>query len=64
MGAIWRGIPAVPPGLPSNWIYRLRSSPIYIALHQGLKLTWAPAFFPAPFVYLGVTFASHLLVNL
>jgi hypothetical protein len=63
MGAIWRGIPAVPPGLPSNWIYRLRSSPRYIALHQGLKLRWAPAFFAALFVYFGVTLASHLLYN-
>ncbi|MDP3693971.1 DUF2235 domain-containing protein [Bradyrhizobium sp.] len=63
MGAIWRGVPAVTPGLPNNWIYRLRSHPRYIALHQGLKLRWAPAFFAALFVYLGVTFGSHLLYN-
>ncbi|QWG13415.1 DUF2235 domain-containing protein [Bradyrhizobium sediminis] len=63
MGAIWRGIPVAPPGLPDNWIYRLRSSPYYIALHEGLKRRWAPAFFAALFVYLGVTFASHLLYN-
>lgn len=63
MGAIWRGIPAVTPGLPNDWIYRLRSNPRYIALHQGLKLRWAPAFFAALFAYLGVTFASHLLYN-
>lgn len=63
MGAIWRGIPAVPAGLPTNWIYQLRSNPSYIALHQGLKLRWAPAFFAVLFVYLGVTFGSHLLYN-
>lgn len=63
MGAIWRGIPVVPPGLPNNWIYRLRSDPRYIALHQGLKLRWAPAFFAVLFVYLGLTFGSHLLYN-
>jgi uncharacterized protein (DUF2235 family) len=63
MGAIWRGIPAVPPGLPNNWIYRLRSHPYYIALHEGLKRKWAPAFFAMLFVYLGITFASHLLYN-
>jgi uncharacterized protein (DUF2235 family) len=63
MGAIWRGIPAVPSGLPENWIYRLRSNPYYIALHQGLKLRWAPAFFALLLVYLGITFASHLLYN-
>jgi uncharacterized protein (DUF2235 family) len=63
MGAIWRGIPVAPPGLPDNWIYRLRSNPYYIALHEGLKRKWAPALFAALFVYLGVTFASHLLYN-
>jgi len=45
MGAIWRGIPVAPPGLPNNWIYRLRSNRYYIALHEGLKRKWAPAFF-------------------
>ena len=63
MGAIWRGISVAPPGLPNNWIYRLRSNPHYIALHEGLKHKWAPAFFALLFVYLGVTFASHLLYN-
>src|SRR5690606_24177691 len=46
-----------------NWIYRLRSSKFYIAFHEGLKRRWAPAFFAALFVYLGVTFGSHLLYN-
>ena len=60
MGAIWRGIPVAPPGLPNNWIYRLRSNPYYIALHEGVKRKWAPAFFALLFVYLGITFASLL----
>jgi hypothetical protein len=63
MGAIWRGIPLAPPGLPNNWIYRLRSHRYYIALHEGLKRTWAPALFAILLVYLGATFASHLLYN-
>lgn len=63
MGAIWRGLPVASPGLPNNWIYRLRSNPYYIALHEGLKRRWAPAFFAILFGYLGITFASHLLYN-
>ena len=63
MGAIWRGLPVATLGLPNNWIYRLRSHPYYIALHEGLKRRWAPAFFAVLFVYLGITFASHLLYN-
>jgi uncharacterized protein (DUF2235 family) len=63
MGAIWRGAPDPPSGLPDDAIYRLRSSPLYIAFHEGLKRRWAPAFFAAMLVYLGVTFASHLLYN-
>ena len=45
MGAIWKGLPVAAPGLPNNWIYRLRSHPYYIALHEGLKRRWAPAAF-------------------
>jgi hypothetical protein len=63
MGAIWRGIAVVPAGLPNNWIYRLRSNPHYIGLHEGMKRKWAPAFFAALFVYGGATIASHLLYN-
>ncbi len=63
MGTIWRGLAIVPSGLPDNGIYRLRSHPTYIALHEGLKRKWAPAFFAVLFAYLGVTFTSHLLYN-
>ncbi|MGB8401085.1 phospholipase effector Tle1 domain-containing protein, partial [Bradyrhizobium sp.] len=63
MGTIWRGVPDAPSGLPNNFIYRLRSHPVYIALHERLKRRWAPAFFALLFVYLGFCLASHLLYN-
>jgi len=68
MGTIWRGVSnaavANPPsGLPTNFIYRLRSSRAYVAFHEKLKYQWAPAFFALMFVYLGLCLASHLLYN-
>ncbi|MBN9041722.1 MAG: hypothetical protein BGP05_03770 [Rhizobiales bacterium 62-47] len=63
MGAIWRRSPTAPQGLPDNWIYRLRSSRLYTAFHEGLKRRWAPALFAVLFVYLGLTLSSHLLYN-
>jgi hypothetical protein len=63
MAAIWQNRPSAPRGLPTGWIYRLRSSRPYRAVHEGLKRRWAPAFFAALFVYLGATLASHLLYN-
>jgi hypothetical protein len=63
MGTIWRGVPNAPSGLPNNLIYRLRSSPGYVAFHQKLKYRWAPFFFALMFIYLGDSLASHLLFN-
>jgi uncharacterized protein (DUF2235 family) len=63
MGTIWRGVPDTRPGLPNNFIYRLRSSPGYVAFHQKLKYQWAPSFFALMFIYLGACLASHLLFN-
>jgi hypothetical protein len=63
MGTIWRRSPSAPSGLPHSGIYALRSHPLYIGFHEGLKQTVAPAFFALMFVYLGLTFASHLLYN-
>ena len=63
MGAIWRRVTSAPSGLPDDAVYGLRSNKYYIALHEGLKRKWAPAFFALLFVYLGATFASHLLYN-
>ena len=64
MGSIWRGVTPASPGLPDNFIYRLRSNPYYIAFHEGIKRKWAPAFFALLFVYLGLSLASHLLYNI
>jgi uncharacterized protein (DUF2235 family) len=63
MNAIWQRTPAAPAGLPTDWIYRLRASPAYVWFHRQLKRRWAPTFFAVLFVYLGVTFGSHLLYN-
>lgn len=63
MGTIWRRAPCAPTKGPTNWIYRLRTSRIYVASHDWLKRRGAPAFFALLFVYLGVTLTSHLLYN-
>jgi hypothetical protein len=63
MGTIWRRAPCAPIKGPTNWIYRLRTSRIYVASHDWLKRRGAPAFFALLFVYLGVTLTSHLLYN-
>lgn len=52
------------PGLPTDIVYRIRTSPTYLAFHRGLKRGMAPAVFAVLFLYLGITFASHLLFNL
>jgi uncharacterized protein (DUF2235 family) len=64
MGAIWRKNPSAPSSLPDDGIYRLRSSPLYIWFHEGLKRRWAPALFALLFIYLGVSLVSHLLYNI
>jgi uncharacterized protein (DUF2235 family) len=63
MSTIWRQIPSAPSTLPNDWIYSLRSSPYYIAFHEGLKRRWAPIFFAMMFVYLATSLTSHLLYN-
>lgn len=63
MGTIWRGVGVTPSGLPDDFIYRLRSHPTYMALHDRLKRKWAPAFFALLLVYLCASVASHLAFN-
>jgi uncharacterized protein (DUF2235 family) len=63
MAAIWRKTPQAPTGLPDNSVYRLRSSRLYIAFHEGLKKKIAPAFFAVMFVYLAAGLASHFLFD-
>ncbi|MET3842279.1 DUF2235 domain-containing protein [Bradyrhizobium sp. OAE829] len=60
MASIWRKSPEAPQGLPDNWIYDLRSSPLYIRIQDTLKQKIAPGFFAAVFVYLGFALVSHL----
>ena len=60
MTSIWRKSPEAPSGLPSNWIYDLRSSPLYIGIQDTLKQKIAPGFFALVFLYFGLAFVSHL----
>ncbi len=60
MASIWRKTPEAPSGRPDNWIYGLRSSPLYIGFHDHLKRTIAPAFFAVVFFYLGLAVVNHL----
>src|SRR5947208_106851 len=60
MASIWRRTPEAPSGLPDNWIYRLRSSPLYIGFHDRLKRTIAPALFAVVFFSLGLAVVHHL----
>jgi uncharacterized protein (DUF2235 family) len=64
MGMIWRRAPSAPSGLPDNFIYRLRSNRHYIALHEGMKRKWAPAFFALLFAYVGIALANRLSYNI
>jgi hypothetical protein len=63
MATIWRKAPEAPSGLPGNWIYRLRSNPLYIGFHDKLKHRIAPGFFAVMFLYLGFAFVSRLSYN-
>jgi len=60
MATIWRRSPGAPSGLPANWIYELRSSPLYMRFHENLKRKIAPAFFALMFLYFGLALVSHL----
>ncbi|CAN7653078.1 DUF2235 domain-containing protein [Bradyrhizobium sp. LjRoot220] len=60
MASIWRKSPEAPTGLPDNWIYDLRDSPLYMRFHDDLKRKIAPALFAVAFVYLGLAVVSHL----
>jgi uncharacterized protein (DUF2235 family) len=63
MGMIWRRAPSAPSGIPKNFIYKLRSNPLYIAAHEGVKRKWAPAFFALLFAYAGIALANRMLYN-
>jgi uncharacterized protein (DUF2235 family) len=70
MGVVWRDsmdnrLGNVP--MPTDWLYRMRTSPAYIKLHDVLKRNVVPALFAVLFgvlvVYGGVTFLSHAAYN-
>jgi uncharacterized protein (DUF2235 family) len=66
MGQLWRGSidsKLTDPGLPTDPIYRLRTSRRFMRFHRTLKTKIAPALFAFLFFYLGITFGSHLLFN-
>ncbi len=52
------------PGMPTDLLYRIRTSAPYVRAHQALKTKIAPAVFAALFVWLGLTFLSHVLFNI
>ena len=64
MGAIWHPTRRSPSGLPTNWIYRLRSNKDYIGFHERMKRKIAPGFFALLFAYLGLALISHLAFNI
>ena len=67
MGIVWQkslSSKLVDPGQPTDLIYKLRTSRIYLAMHAALKKYIAPALFAFTFVYLGLTLTSHVLFNI
>ncbi|MET0968423.1 MAG: DUF2235 domain-containing protein [Tardiphaga sp.] len=64
MGAIWHPTRQSPSGLPTNWIYGLRSDKRYIGFHEGLKHRIAPGFFALLFAYFGAAIVSHVAFNI
>ena len=52
------------PGPATDALYRLRTHKIYKWLHRALKKHIVPALFAVVFVWLGLTFSSHVLYNL
>jgi hypothetical protein len=53
-----------PNSLPDDVIYKIRTSSPYQYAHTVIKRAIAPALFALLFVYLGVTFASHIAFNI
>lgn len=54
----------VDTGKPDDPIYKLRTSKIYVAIHDKIKRYIAPAFFALLVVYLALTLTSHVLFNI
>jgi uncharacterized protein (DUF2235 family) len=64
MRLMWKSDnPGPLPGLLHGLVYGLRTSAQYRWAHWALKRHIAPFLFALSFVYLGLTFASHLIFN-
>ncbi len=50
-------------GKPADLIYKLRTHPAYIAIHNVIRTHLAPAVFAVLFVYGGLALTSHVLFN-
>jgi uncharacterized protein (DUF2235 family) len=65
MRTIWKSDePVVRRGLLHELIYGLRTSPLYQWILWATKRHVAPFVFAIAFLYLGLTFASHILFNI
>jgi len=47
------------PGLPSDWLYTIRTSRFYKWLHRVVKVRVAPLLFAVIFAWLGISFLNH-----
>jgi uncharacterized protein (DUF2235 family) len=63
MRAIWRAAEDQLPGLPTSWIYKLRTSKPYQTFHSALKRHLLPFLSALGLVYISLTLASHVLFN-
>jgi uncharacterized protein (DUF2235 family) len=64
MRSIWRSnLAPNPTSFWSRLIFGLRTSRAYQAFHSAIKQQIAPAFFAAAFLYMGLTFGSHLIFD-
>jgi uncharacterized protein (DUF2235 family) len=67
MGVYWRKAlnnNLTDPGTATGLIYRMRTGRRFVAVYTALKKYGAPAFFAGLFLYLGLTFTSHVLFNI
>lgn len=63
MNAIWRRLPGAPTGLPSDWIYRLRSHPLSKMALLAWSKSIAPFLSAVAILYVGIAVVSHALFN-
>ena len=67
MDSLWRrslGSHLIDTGKPTDFVYSIRTSKPYRDIHWAIKRGIAPFLFAVLFVYLGLTFASHVAFNI